>query len=132
MRNKAIDQYLNAIRRKIVCSRKTKKLFIEDLTYSIMNYMEENGELSFTDISERFGQVSEVSSQFMDSLDPMEIKKIQKKRKFYVMILLSALFLMVLFFCLVLKYNYTHWGTENVIETIIYESEPAPADFHSQ
>lgn len=132
MRNKAVNKYLRSIKRKISCDRITKKIFIADLTSSIINYMEENGELSYSDLCERFGEVCDVSSQFMDSLDPMEIKQIQKKRRIYFWLLIIVLVLLVLALSLILKYNYTHWGTENIIETIIYETEPAPVNFHSQ
>ena len=92
---KQIKRYIKAIRKRMACSNALKSQFIQDFENDILRYQSENS-ASYNQIIEHFGSPEQVASDFMDVLDPSEIKKDSLHSKKIYWIVLCSLIIVLL------------------------------------
>lgn len=127
---KQIKRYIKAIRKRMACSSILKSQFIQDFENDILRYQSENS-ASYHQIVEHFGSPEQVASDFMEALDPSDIKRdsLHSKKIYWIVICMLIIVLLVLGYTF--YYFYTHLGDESKSEitTIIYTDEPPPDEF---
>lgn len=110
--------YINEISKNLVCSKNTRLKLLNGLKDELSFYTD----LSYRDLCEKIGTPREISSQMMESINKIEVKRVKQ-------IKLIPFFILALFFVIlvgVLTSYYVHTNSiirgdfyvkENIIET---------------
>ena len=76
---KDFNKYLKELNRELICSRKTKKIFIDNFKSRVNEYTEENKNCTIEDIIKNFGTQKEIANGFVGkSLDVLEQNRISR------------------------------------------------------
>lgn len=111
-------------KRRLVCSRASKKAFVKRCEHDIQLFLEENPGGTVDDVAEAFGSPEEMARNFMETLDEQEIASAKKVRKGLIVaaavlgVVMSVIVLFLLF--------HPDYRPHVTIETIIYTDEPMP------
>lgn len=97
MLEKEVKKYLGSIAKKLVCSRKQKRLILKDIEQSIRDYIENENITDISQLYSHFGSAEEIAKTYLaDFVTPADIKKAVNKKKALVIGIIVALVIYVL------------------------------------
>lgn len=79
--NKEIDEYIEEIKKNLICSSSQKNTIINDLRNSIVNFVEENDIDDINKVYAQFGTPEEIANQSISDTEPQKIKKNYKHHR---------------------------------------------------
>lgn len=94
--NRSAKKYLRHVRSMLPCSRKTKKLIVEQVGSDISSYLEEHPEADYNTLLSRFGTPETIAISYIDSTDAPEVLKKMHTRKWILSAVAIALALGIL------------------------------------
>lgn len=97
MSNKIIKQYLKEVTNNIVCDKKIKFFYINEIKQHLMSYASDKPELSLDDLIEEFGSPEVFANQLSDRDEyAVFYKKAKKKAKRWTIIGGVAILLLII------------------------------------
>ncbi len=97
MLEKEVKKYLGSIAKKLVCSRKQKRLILKDIEQSIRDYIENENITDISQLYSHFGSAEEIAKTYLaDFVTPADIKKAVNKKKALIIGIIVALVIYVL------------------------------------
>lgn len=103
MIEKDIKAYLDDIGSKLVCSKKQKKIILEDIEASIRDYIENESVADMSTLYSHFGSAEEIAKTYLaDFVNPSDIKKAINKKKVLIIGVIVALIIWLLAVCIAL------------------------------
>lgn len=98
-------QYVEQVRRELVCAPARREKFIQNLEPLVEDFSNEKPNASLSDYREAFGSPAELAQQYMSTLDDEEVQKYRQRGKWFrrVPLLIMGLLIVGLVFIL-----YTH------------------------
>ena len=107
MKYEVQKQYISNLQKSINNSSRLSKQFINALNKSIINYLTENPNASYSDLEKTFGTIDEVTESYYDSLNSGEIKsQISHKKKLFICCLSTLVIIGII--CVLIYGNYYH------------------------
>ena len=101
MLEKEVKKYLGSIAKKLVCSRKQKRLIIKDIEQSIRDYIENENITDISQLYSHFGSAEEIAKTYLaDFVEPEDIKKAINKKKVLIIGVIVALIIWLLGVCI--------------------------------
>lgn len=94
---RAVKQYCRQIRRKLACSRKTKRELLDRIIPDLEEFAELHPHATVDDLCERFGSPQEVAESYITTIPARELRKAMKKFRFVTVIILITCFIGLLF-----------------------------------
>lgn len=97
---KKIKQYIRKVKQRIRCPKKVRSNFIDTLTESVEDYINENPDCTDKDIEEYFGTPDEVALEFMKNIKSEELERyltLQKRLKLLIVVIILAILIV---FCI--------------------------------
>jgi len=82
MYNKQGKQYIKMIERQLLCPRKAKESMLLNLKNSVLEYTEENPDVTLDEMKSRFGEPKAIADDYIASLDQEDLRKAIKKSDF--------------------------------------------------
>lgn len=79
--NAGIRQFLREMRKSIPCGGKQKKLVLEQVKASMLEYLAEKPDATYDDLLTRFGMPEQIASSYLEELDISDLKKQLSIRK---------------------------------------------------
>ena len=75
MKSKAADRYIHTVKKALVCPMRKKKEFLANLRQGLEDFIQGPESVSYEDIVSAFGTPEKQADDFLNTLDPKEIKK---------------------------------------------------------
>ena len=92
MIDKDIKNYLNDISTYLVCTKKQKKIILEDIETSIRDYIETTNINDMSEIYNHFGSPEDIAKTYLTNfVNPADIKKVVSKKKVLIIAIVIAL-----------------------------------------
>ena len=92
MIDKDIKNYLNDISTYLVCTKKQKKIILEDIKTSIRDYIETTNINDMSEIYNHFGSPEDIAKTYLANfVKPADIKKVVSKKKVLIIAIVIAL-----------------------------------------
>lgn len=107
MVNKDIKNYLNDISKYLVCTKKQKKIILEDIEASINDYIENSNVNDISVVYNHFGSPEDIAKTYLANfVKPADVKKALNKKKVFIVSVVVALliWLIVVVFALIDSY----------------------------
>lgn len=74
-------QYVEQVRRELICAPLHQETFIQDLESLVKDFTSEKPTAALSDFRQEFGAPEEVAQQYMSTLDDSEVQKYRRRRK---------------------------------------------------
>lgn len=120
MDDKVIRKYCRCVSKKLCCRSDTKKRLLEGLRQELAE--NDLGNLSYDQLSSRFGTPDEVAAQLMEAVEPEEAAREAKRRKKRLFYIVAGILAVVIIATAVYIYHLAHgavaYYVEETIETI--------------
>ncbi len=76
-----LKTYYKEIDKVLVCEKKEKKAFLDELKLNIEQYINDNNVKTIDEIKERFGSPQEIANSFLGDIDTSSLKKLLSIKK---------------------------------------------------
>lgn len=73
--NTELKKYIVDIESYLICDWRTKNRFIRDLKNDIIDFVDENENVTMDDIRKRFGEPQDIAKGFLENVDLKKIKR---------------------------------------------------------
>lgn len=87
----AIDIYIKSVKKNLPIPCQDRKDFLISLRQELQDYATLQSDYDLTSLYATFGTPQSMATQFLETLDPAEVSKFQKKRKIFIASLIIAL-----------------------------------------
>lgn len=94
---KELNTYFSNVEDLLLCDRKNKKVFLEDLKNDIDEFVQHEPEADFGSILSAFGTPAEIAESFLKNADIADIKKKMNIKKIVLFSLLAVVLVYVIF-----------------------------------
>ncbi|WP_324825538.1 DUF6120 family protein [Sinanaerobacter sp. ZZT-01] len=122
MEKNVIDIYVKRVKKYLPFFCQDRKKFLNGLKQEIQDYVTLQSDCDLISLYATFGAPQNMAAQFLDTLDPAEVSKFQRKRK---IILIGLIFLLLLIiFSLVIYLHKQIQINPSKVEVTIKESQP--------
>lgn len=96
MINKDIKNYLNDISRYLVCTKKQKKIILEDIEISVRDYIENANVKNMSEVYNHFGSPEDIAKTYLANfVKPSDIRKAISKKKVLIIVALIAFIILL-------------------------------------
>jgi len=95
MTDNCIRSYLQEVEDKLVCSAKSKKLFIKELSADVEEFADNIDELSTDSLYRRFGTPTEVADAFVSQMRSSDIEEKVAHKRMIALALVSGLVVLI-------------------------------------
>lgn len=92
MEGKAVQRYLRAVSRRLICSKSTRSKLLDGLQQELMIY----SSLSYDDLCDKVGMPEQTAMQIMDNIDNEEIVRTKRKRYLVAAVVLAVFIVIML------------------------------------
>lgn len=75
--SRVMRRYLAQVRRALRCPRKERQALLSRLRADLAEYAAQQPALSFDDLTEQFGSPAQLAADYLETLDPAELKRFQ-------------------------------------------------------
>lgn len=82
MENKSLKRYLTQLRRALTCSRADRERLLAQGRQLVEDFEEENPGSPYAALTAAFGQPKDFAAEMLSQLDPGEVEKARKRRKY--------------------------------------------------
>lgn len=103
--DKAVKRYLAQLRRALTCAREDRERFFSQGEKLLGEFLEENPNARYEDLAAAFGQPKDFAAEMLSQLDPKEVERAGRQRK-YIRRVLVAVIALALISCSV------YWAVE--------------------
>ena len=94
--NRSAKKYLRRVRGMLPCSRKMKKLIMEQICDEVSLFLADHPEADYNAVISRFGEPEIIAISFIDSVDSPEVLKKMRTRKWILSAVAAVLAFIVL------------------------------------
>ncbi len=92
-----LKTYYKEIDKVLVCEKKVKNTFLNELKVNIEQYVKDNGIDNINEIKERFGSPQEIANSFLGDIDTNFLRKKLSVKKTIIIALISIVVIFALF-----------------------------------
>jgi len=122
MEKNVIDIYVKRVKKYLPFFCQDRKKFLNGLKQEIQDYVTLQSDCDLISLYATFGVPQNMAAQFLDTLDPAEVSKFQRKRKIFIISLI--IFLIVIIFTLAIYLHKQIQINPNRVEVTLKESQP--------
>lgn len=122
---KELNTYFSNVEDLLLCDRKNKKAFLEDLKNDIDEFVQHEPDVDFDSILSAFGTPEEIAESFLKNADIADIKKKMNVKKILLFSLLAVVLVYVIF--VIASFIDVHTEAHGYFEEGILQASPVLA-----
>lgn len=130
-RNPGARRYLREVRGRLPCSRRAKSQILNKIKDTIMDYLAQNPDAMYSEITARFGTPQQIAASFVDEMETGELlQNLKIKRRIMCCVVAAVAIIVALWAGVVTRAYLDHVGNMNgyFTEEIIVVDEAIETD----
>jgi len=101
---KELHRYYRLLRRNLLCSKANRNRFIDQTQRMVEDFLNEKPDASYKNVEGFLGSPKSLSETFMETIDPVEIHRCKRKKRFFKIILIAFPVVAIALLCFLIYY----------------------------